>query len=92
MSLEYFTPLFQIKVQVLDSNETSYCFHKSINLDGIVFLQFPLLRPGEAEFVYESCTSLPAPKGSVEGSFTFVPGRYIKYLSNTFFVHYPCIQ
>ncbi|KAG8362577.1 hypothetical protein BUALT_BualtUnG0061900 [Buddleja alternifolia] len=37
--------------------------------------KFPLLRPGEEEFVYESCTSLLASQGSVEGSFTFVPGR-----------------
>ncbi|KAK4406254.1 F-box protein SKIP16 [Sesamum angolense] len=37
--------------------------------------KFPLLHPGEEEFVYESCTSLPASRGSVEGSFTFVPGR-----------------
>ncbi|XP_022734593.1 F-box protein SKIP16-like isoform X2 [Durio zibethinus] len=37
--------------------------------------KFPLLHPGEDEFVYESCTSLPSSSGSVEGSFTFVPGR-----------------
>ncbi|KAJ7980679.1 F-box protein SKIP16-like [Quillaja saponaria] len=37
--------------------------------------QFPLLRTGEKEFVYESCTPLPTSSGSVEGSFTFVPGR-----------------
>ncbi|KAL2230397.1 UNVERIFIED_CONTAM: F-box protein SKIP16 [Sesamum indicum] len=36
--------------------------------------KFPLLHPGEEEFVYESCTSLPASRGSIEGSFTFVPG------------------
>ncbi|KAK7262600.1 hypothetical protein RJT34_30175 [Clitoria ternatea] len=36
--------------------------------------QFPLLRPGE-EYVYQSCTPLPTPSGSIEGSFTFVPGR-----------------
>lgn len=48
----------------------------------IVLLQFPLLHPGEDEFVYESCTPLPAPKGSVEGSFTFVPGRYTRYISS----------
>ncbi|XVE84491.1 hypothetical protein DITRI_Ditri17bG0017700 [Diplodiscus trichospermus] len=38
--------------------------------------KFPLLHPGEDEFVYESCTPLPSSSGSVEGSFTFVPGRY----------------
>ncbi|OMO68026.1 hypothetical protein CCACVL1_20127 [Corchorus capsularis] len=37
--------------------------------------QFPLLRPGEDEFFYQSCTPLPSSSGSVEGSFTFVPGR-----------------
>ncbi|KAL4632193.1 hypothetical protein ACB092_04G034300 [Castanea dentata] len=37
--------------------------------------QYPLLLPGEKEFVYESCTPLPTSLGSVEGSFTFVPGR-----------------
>ncbi|KAL5543189.1 hypothetical protein UlMin_010899 [Ulmus minor] len=37
--------------------------------------KFPLLRPGEREFVYESCTPLPSSEGSVEGYFTFVPGR-----------------
>ncbi|XP_009341172.1 F-box protein SKIP16 [Pyrus x bretschneideri] len=36
--------------------------------------QYPLLRPGEKEFVYESCSSLPSSSGSIEGSFTFVPG------------------
>lgn len=37
--------------------------------------QFPLLRPGAQEFVYQSCTPLPIPSGSIEGSFTFIPGR-----------------
>ncbi|KAF5733913.1 hypothetical protein HS088_TW16G00354 [Tripterygium wilfordii] len=37
--------------------------------------KFPLLRPGQKEFVYESCTPLPTSPGSVEGSFLFVPGR-----------------
>ncbi|XP_061357539.1 F-box protein SKIP16 [Gastrolobium bilobum] len=36
--------------------------------------QFPLLCPGDKEFVYQSCTPLPTSSGSVEGSFTFVPG------------------
>ncbi|POO03608.1 F-box domain containing protein [Trema orientale] len=36
--------------------------------------KFPLLRPGEKEFIYESCTPLPSSEGSVEGYFTFVPG------------------
>ncbi|PWA55499.1 hypothetical protein CTI12_AA424660 [Artemisia annua] len=38
-------------------------------------LQYPLLRPGEKEFIYESCSNLPASSGSIEGSFTFLPGR-----------------
>lgn len=37
--------------------------------------KFPLLRPGEEEFVYESCISQPFSPGSIEGAFTFVPGR-----------------
>lgn len=37
--------------------------------------QFPLLRPGNKEFVYESCTASAASPGSIEGSFTFLPGR-----------------
>ncbi|KAK8483554.1 hypothetical protein V6N12_076223, partial [Hibiscus sabdariffa] len=37
--------------------------------------KFPLLHPGEDEFVYESGTPLPSSSGSIEGSFTFVPGR-----------------
>ncbi|KAL2463444.1 F-box protein SKIP16 [Forsythia ovata] len=46
------------------------------NVNGeAVIGKFPLLNPGEDEFVYESCTPLPSSQGSVEGSFTFVPGR-----------------
>ncbi|KAJ4730394.1 F-box protein SKIP16 [Rhynchospora pubera] len=40
--------------------------------------QYPLLLPGMDEFVYESCARLPAVPGSIEGSFTFVPGRISK--------------
>ncbi|KAF3330886.1 F-box protein SKIP16 [Carex littledalei] len=39
---------------------------------------YPLLLPGMDEFVYESCTTIPAVPGSIEGSFTFVPGRLSK--------------
>ncbi|WCJ41300.1 SKP1/ASK-interacting protein 16 [Euphorbia peplus] len=42
--------------------------------DGVIG-KYPLLRPGEKEFIYESCTPLPSAPGSVEGSFTFVPDR-----------------
>lgn len=42
------------------------------------YLQFPLLQPGE-EFVYESCTAQSSSPGSIEGAFTFVPGRYVTY-------------
>ncbi|XP_064948238.1 F-box protein SKIP16-like [Musa acuminata AAA Group] len=40
--------------------------------------KFPLLIPGKEEFVYQSCTPLPGAPGSIEGSFTFVPGRISK--------------
>ncbi|CAM6040896.1 unnamed protein product [Sphagnum compactum] len=36
---------------------------------------FPLLREGDEEFVYESCTGLSAKSGSLDGDFTFTPGR-----------------
>ncbi|XP_073029589.1 F-box protein SKIP16-like isoform X2 [Primulina eburnea] len=36
--------------------------------------QYPLLHPDEEEFVYESWTTLQTSRGSMEGSFTFVPG------------------
>ncbi|KAL3635042.1 F-box protein skip16 [Castilleja foliolosa] len=48
--------------------------------------KFPLLRPGEEEFVYESCTSLPASRGSIEGSYTFVPGRLVDAKGSSFAV------
>ncbi|THG02272.1 hypothetical protein TEA_012243 [Camellia sinensis var. sinensis] len=35
---------------------------------------YPLLLPGEKEFVYESCSHLSSSSGSIEGSFTFVSG------------------
>ncbi|KAJ6866050.1 F-box protein SKIP16-like isoform X2 [Populus alba x Populus x berolinensis] len=46
----------------------------NVNSEAVIG-KFPLLLPGEKEFVYESCTPLRSPTGSVEGSFTFVPGR-----------------
>lgn len=49
------------------------------NVNGeAVIGKYPLLFPGKEEFVYESCTPLSAAPGSVEGSFTFVPGRMRK--------------
>ncbi|KAJ4878897.1 F-box protein SKIP16 [Raphanus sativus] len=36
--------------------------------------KYPLLQAEEEEFVYESCSSFPTTSGSIEGSFTFVPG------------------
>ncbi|KAL1202140.1 F-box protein SKIP16 [Cardamine amara subsp. amara] len=36
--------------------------------------KYPLLEAGEEEFVYESCSNFPTTTGSIEGSFTFVPG------------------
>ncbi|KAK8931148.1 F-box protein SKIP16 [Platanthera zijinensis] len=41
--------------------------------EGVIGLH-PHLKPNQKEFVYESCTPLPEASGSVEGSFTFVPG------------------
>ncbi|KAI3832070.1 hypothetical protein MKX03_008949 [Papaver bracteatum] len=46
--------------------------------------QYPLLSPDGQEFVYQSCTPLPSSTGSVEGSFTFVPGRLTNPLSSPF--------
>ncbi|XVF40902.1 hypothetical protein PTKIN_Ptkin01aG0154000 [Pterospermum kingtungense] len=34
----------------------------------LVFLQYPLLYPGEGEFVYESCAPLSTSSGSIEGA------------------------
>ncbi|GKV52086.1 hypothetical protein SLEP1_g58687 [Rubroshorea leprosula] len=47
------------------------------NVDGEAIGKYPLLRPGEGEFVYESFTRLPASSisGSAEGYFKFVRGR-----------------
>jgi F-box protein 3 len=39
-----------------------------------------VLSPGQDEFVYESCTPLAIGPGSVEGSFSFVPGKYVMIL------------
>nr|AJF20614.1 SKIP16 [Chrysanthemum indicum] len=46
----------------------------SVSSEAVIGL-YPLLRPGEKEFIYESCSNLPASSGSIEGSFTFLPGR-----------------
>ncbi|GLJ21951.1 hypothetical protein SUGI_0411140 [Cryptomeria japonica] len=40
--------------------------------------KYPLLQEGGDEFVYESCSYLPTSSGSIEGYFTFVPGRLSK--------------
>ncbi|PHT45209.1 F-box protein SKIP16 [Capsicum baccatum] len=46
------------------------------NVNGeAVIGKFPLLRSGEEEFVYESCTPQSSSPGSIEGAFTFIPGR-----------------
>ncbi|KAI3963209.1 hypothetical protein MKX01_030339 [Papaver californicum] len=47
-------------------------------------VKYPLLSPDGQEFVYQSCTPLPSSTGSVEGSFTFVPGRLTNPLSSPF--------
>ncbi|CAI9108654.1 OLC1v1008315C3 [Oldenlandia corymbosa var. corymbosa] len=46
----------------------------NFNGEGVIG-KFPLLRPGEEEFVYESCTYMTSSPGSIEGFFTFIPGR-----------------
>ncbi|KAL1324037.1 hypothetical protein HN51_034228 [Arachis hypogaea] len=48
--------------------------------------KFPLLCPGDKEFVYQSCTPIPTSSGSVEGSFTFVPGRLAEPKGDPFLV------
>uniref|UniRef100_A0A0D6R196 ApaG domain-containing protein n=1 Tax=Araucaria cunninghamii TaxID=56994 RepID=A0A0D6R196_ARACU len=40
--------------------------------------KYPLLHEGGDEFVYESCSPLPSSSGSIEGGFTFFPGRLRK--------------
>jgi len=40
--------------------------------------KYPYLKEGGDVFVYESCSPLPASSGSIEGDFTFVPGRLSK--------------
>jgi hypothetical protein len=46
-------------------------------------LQYPLLETGGKPFVYASCSSLSARKGSMHGSFTFFPGRYKNSVLNS---------
>lgn len=46
------------------------------DVDGeAVIGKYPLLLPGEKEFVYQSCTTQQSTLGSIEGYFTFVTGR-----------------
>lgn len=40
--------------------------------------KYPYLKEGGDVFVYQSCSPLPVSSGSVEGDFTFVPGRLSK--------------
>ena len=40
-------------------------------------IRYPLLRKGDEEFVYESCTGLSTKKRSLDGDFTFYPGRCV---------------
>lgn len=51
--------------------------------------KYPLLHQGKEEFVYESCTFLPSLPGSMEGYFTFVPGRLADPKGNPFRVQVP---
>ncbi|KAG8090875.1 hypothetical protein GUJ93_ZPchr0011g28324 [Zizania palustris] len=47
-----------------------------VNGEGVIG-KYPLLYPGQEEFVYESCTPMLGSPGSVEGSLTFIPGKYV---------------
>ncbi|KAK9058984.1 hypothetical protein SSX86_021602 [Deinandra increscens subsp. villosa] len=58
---------------IIKSNDTVV---GDINGEAVIG-QYPLLRPREKEFVYESCTTSAASPGSIEGSFTFIPGRLV---------------
>ncbi|CAH1412235.1 unnamed protein product [Lactuca virosa] len=76
-----FVPEFSDLVQ----EKEKYMFAYSIHINGeAVIGQFPLLRPGKKEFVYESCTMSASSPGSIEGSFTFVPGRLADPKGSTF--------
>lgn len=48
--------------------------------------QHPLLHPDRREFAYESCTPLPSSPGSIEGAYTFVPGRLTNPVGPPFLV------
>ncbi|WJX51636.1 F-box protein skip16 [Trifolium repens] len=49
------------------------------DVDGeAVIGMYLLLRPGDKEFVYQSCVAIQTSSGSIEGSFTFVPGRLVE--------------
>ncbi|KAK4756200.1 hypothetical protein SAY87_006327 [Trapa incisa] len=39
---------------------------------------------GGKEFVYESCSYQPTSRGSIEGSFDFIPGRLTKPEGSSF--------
>lgn len=54
-----------------------------------VLLQYPLLAVDKRDFVYESCALITSTNGSVEGSFTFVPGRYKLHLAVFAIFHFP---
>ncbi|XP_076904065.1 F-box protein SKIP16-like [Bidens hawaiensis] len=58
------------------------------NGEGVIG-QYPLLRPGQKEFVYESCTTCPASPGSIEGYFTFIPGSLTESKGAPFEVEVP---
>ncbi len=49
------------------------CCALQVDGEGVVG-HYPLLRPGEAPFVYQSCTQQNAPVGFMGGSFTFAEG------------------
>ncbi|XP_043705896.1 F-box protein SKIP16 isoform X2 [Telopea speciosissima] len=60
---------------IIRSNDTVM---SDVNGEAVIG-KYPLLYPDGREFVYESCTPLTSSSGSVEGAFTFVPGRSIRF-------------
>ncbi|KAK4799958.1 hypothetical protein SAY86_025323 [Trapa natans] len=55
----------------------------NVDGDGVIG-KFPLLHAGGKEFVYESCSYQPTSRGSIEGSFDFIPGRLTRPEGSSF--------
>eukprot|EP01018_Ginkgo_biloba_P032709 Gb_01787 [translate_table: standard] len=48
-----------------------------VNAEAVIG-KYPYLQEGGDIFVYESCSPVPSSPGSIEGGFTFIPGRLSK--------------